>query len=109
MIYNVEGANHFGVPLCSTRQAEKIATDARIQIHKEISYMIQGFCARNHVNGGINPMSASKVYLSVAMPRLLYGCQVHVWPISDDNVELIERAHQDAARRLQGPAVTALM
>ena len=48
------------------------------------------------------------------MPRLLYGCQV--WPISDDNVELMERAHQDAARRLQGlpqqcagPAATALM
>ena len=40
------------------------------------------------------------MYLSVAMSRLLYGCQV--WPISDDNVELMERAHQDAARRLQG-------
>ena len=59
--------------------------------------MIQGVCARN---GGINPMSASNVYLSVAMPRLLYGCQV--WLISADNVELMEQAHQDAARRLQG-------
>ena len=111
VIYNVEGANHLGVPLCSTKHAEKIATDARIQIHKKISYMIQGICARN---GGINPMSASKVYLSVEIPRLLYGCQV--WPISDDNVELMERAHQDAARRLQGlpqqcagPAATVLM
>ena len=111
VIYNVEGANHLGVPLSSTKHAEKIATDARIQIHKKISYMIQSICARN---GGISPMSASKVYLSVAMPRLLYGCQV--WPISDDNVELKERAHQDAARRLQGllqqctgPAATALM
>ena len=55
------------------------------------SYVSQGICARN---GGINPMSASKVYLSVAM----YGCRV--LPISDDNVELIERAHEDAARRL---------
>ena len=82
VIYNVEGANHLGIPLCSTKHAEKIATDARVQIHKKISYMIQGMCARNV---GINPMSASKVYLSVAMPRLLYGCQV--CPISDDNVD----------------------
>ena len=111
VIYIVEDASHLGVPLCSTKHAEKIATDARIPIHKKISYMIQGICARN---GRINPMSASKVYLSVAMPRLLYGCQV--WPVSDDNVELMERAHQDAARRLQGfpqqcagPAATALM
>ena len=88
-----------------------ITMDARIQIHKKISYMIQGICARN---GGINPMSASKVYLSLAMPRLWYGCQV--WPINDHNVEWLERAHQDAARRLQGlpqqcagPAATALM
>ena len=47
VIYNVEGANHLGVPLWSTKHAEKIATDARIQIHKKISYMIQGICARN--------------------------------------------------------------
>ena len=56
----------------------------------------------------------SQCPMSVAMPRLLYGCQV--WPISDHIVELMERAHQDAARRLQGlpqqcagPAATALM
>ena len=66
--------------------------------------MIQGICARDV---GINPMSASKVHLSVAGVK---------WPISDDNVELMARAHQDAARRLQGLpqqcaglAATALM
>ena len=46
VIYNVEGANHLGVSLCSTKHAEKIAMDARIQIHKKISYMIQGICAK---------------------------------------------------------------
>ena len=102
----MEGANHLGVPLCSTKRAEILATESRIQIHKK------NIVHARH--GGINPMSASKVYLSIAMPRLLYGCQV--WPISDNNVNLMERAHQDAARRLQGlpqqradPAATALM
>ena len=33
VIYNVEGANHLGVRLCSTKHAEKIAADARI--HKK--------------------------------------------------------------------------
>ena len=33
VIYKTEGANHLEVPLCSTKYAEKIATDARIQIH----------------------------------------------------------------------------
>ena len=49
VIYNVEGANHLGVPLCSTKHAEKMATDARIKIHKKISYIIQGICARYQV------------------------------------------------------------
>ena len=39
VIYNVEGANRLGVPLCKTKHAEKIAKDARIQIHKSISYI----------------------------------------------------------------------
>ena len=49
---NVEGANHLGVPLCSTKHAKNLH---QMQVLKfiKIAFIIQGICVHN---GGINPI-----------------------------------------------------
>ena len=49
--------------------------------------------------GGINPISGSKLYWAVAVPKLLYGCEV--WSMSEQSVLMMEQAHVWAARALQ--------
>ena len=59
--------------------------------------MVQGI---GSATKGINPITASKLYWAVAIPRLLYGCEV--WGISDQHIALIQIAHEWAARAFQG-------
>ena len=49
--------------------------------------------------GGINPISGSKLYWAVTVPKLLYGCEV--WSMSEQSVLMMEQAHVWAARALQ--------
>ena len=59
--------------------------------------MVQGIGSATQ---GINPITASKLYWAVALPRLLYGCEV--WGISDQHISLFQKAHEWAARAFQG-------
>ena len=59
--------------------------------------MVQGIGSATQ---GINQITASKLYWAVALPRLLYGCEI--WGISDQHISFFQKAHEWAARAFQG-------
>ena len=100
MIYTlqcVDGHLHVGVPLCASVAAERTCSDERARQHRTFCCMVQGIGSAIQ---GINPITASKLYWTVALPRLLYGCEV--WGISDQHISLFQKAHEWAAQAFQG-------
>ena len=93
----VDGHLHVGVPLCASVAAERTFCDERVRQHRTFCCMVQGIGSATQ---GINPITASKLYWAVALPRLLYGCEV--WGISDQHISLFQKAHEWAARAFQG-------
>ena len=93
----VEGHLHVGVPLCASVAAERTFCDERVREHRTFCCMVQGIGSAAQ---GINPITASKLYWAVALPRLLYECEV--WGISHQHISLFQRAHEWAARAFQG-------
>ena len=85
----VDGHLHVGVSLCASVAAEQTFCDERVRQHRTFCCMVQGIGSATH---GINPITASKLYWAVALPRLLYGCEV--WRISDQHISLFQKAHE---------------
>ena len=87
---------HVGVPLYLKPKEEKSAIAERVSELNTTTSIIKNIGART---GGTSPISASKLYWSVAVPKLIYGCEL--WEVSPENLNVIEKAHDRAARMLQ--------
>ena len=96
LLKQVDSHLHVSIPLCSTKKADKDFCNERITCHKKLVHMILSIGSST---GGINPISGSKLYWAVAVPKLLYGCEV--WSMSEQSVLMMEQAHVWAARALQ--------
>ena len=96
LLKQVDSHLHVGIPLCSTRKADKNFCNERITCHKKLVNMILSI---DSSTDGINPISGSELYWAVAVPKLLYGCKV--WSMSEQSVLMMEQAHVWAARALQ--------
>ena len=93
----VDGYKHLGVPLCSSSNAQLKFIEERVDSLKVSCHMIRSIGSST---GGTSPISASKLYWSVTIPKLLYGCEV--WPICEQGMLKLQKAHEYAARTFQG-------
>ena len=51
--------------------------------------------------GGINPIVGANVWLTIGLPRMLYGCEL--WSnLTKTEVDILNRTHRFASKRIQG-------
>ena len=61
------------------------------------------FFALNRVGtrfGCLHPITALRLYTSIALPRMLYGAEI--WCLTNTELEMLERAHRKILRTVQG-------
>ena len=50
--------------------------------------------------GCLHPITALRLYTSIALPRMLYGAEI--WCLTNTELEMFERAHRKILRTIQG-------
>ena len=88
---------HVGIPLCKSKKAEKQAVDDRVRQCRQTLFMIQAVCPTPLA---MNPVTASKLYWALCIPKMTYGAEV--WGLDTNSVQLMERAHNAAGKVIQG-------
>ena len=92
----VEEYTHLGVLRSSGR-----TTTARTS--RQISAARSAFFALNRVGsrfGCIHPITSMRLYSSICLPRMLYGCEL--WAVTKTEMEMLERSHRKILRTVQG-------
>ena len=88
---------HVGVPVCSSRMAEKKAIAERMSASKQMYNTIQALSPPPVL---LNPAILSKLYWSLCVPKMTYGMEV--WPICRQNTIAMEKSHNQVAKCIQG-------
>ena len=98
-----QSGEHMGIYIGYDRESEQQFIKNRIQKGRKAFFAAQGIGSRTVP---LPPMSASKVYWSVCVPRMLHGLEI--MPLSTPNLEQLEQAHHSMAKMVQGlPPQTA--
>lgn len=89
---------------CYTHVGVEIHVDGNMQdsVHEHVSKARRALNAMTGLGireGGINPLTASKMYKCVCLPLMLYGSEVQV--IRQKELNTLSVAHRQAARRIQ--------
>ena len=69
----VASCKHMGVTLCTDRASQKQAVSGRIGAARNIVYAARGLGSSNVL---VPPSVLSKIYWSVAVPKLIYGLEI---------------------------------
>lgn len=96
-INSVERHTHVGVPVCTSKGAEKKAIDERLSATMQVYNTIKAICSPP---GMMNPATMSKLYWSLCVPKMTYGMEV--WPISIQSNNAMEKVHNHVAKCIQG-------
>ena len=87
---------HVGINQCTSRTTPANVDDIRQSARGSLFSLIN--CGVH--SNGINPISASKLYTSIVLPRALYGCEL--WNgITKSNIAHLEATHHFCLKRLQ--------
>lgn len=98
----VNGHLHVGVPLCSSTQAESELVRDRVKSCRRKYFMMESV-GTPHMR--LSPLHLSRLYNSVCLTSLSYGCVVTVWAVwspSLQSMQELEAVHQQIGRRIQG-------
>ncbi len=87
---------HLGVDLCTSEKIKEKSVQSRIVQCKSILHGIQ---AIGSISVPVTPVISSKLYKSVCIPKLLYGCEVS--KLSQQTIDDLELFHVKAAKTLQ--------
>jgi len=98
----VQSHSHLGVPLVNCGAAELEMVTERIKTAKRMYYMVEGTSGSA---GFLTPLTLSRIYQSVCIPKLCYGAEV--WTPSERSLHEMEKAHSQMGRRIQGLPATA--
>ncbi len=93
----VTQSTHVGVPLCTTKKAELEAVTSRINETRRLSLFLNSLGSMR--KQGVNPVTTSKLYHAVCIPKLLYGLEV--WDLSPECLNKLESFHEEVGRRIQ--------
>ena len=88
---------HLGVVLASSKSAEELYIEKRIHQCKSIMY---GIKALGSITVPMTPTISTKLYNSVCISKLLYGCEV--MNISENSLDKLEHFHVNSSKNLQG-------
>ncbi len=88
--------NHLGTPLYSKQLCEKEVVNNRITSCRKCFFSLEGVGATGR---GFDPLTLSKLYWAVCVPKLLYG--VEIWNVSDKHMQIMEDLHSGIGRRIQ--------
>jgi len=95
--------NHLGLALANDAKAEEKNVVSRISQCKAILYSIKAIGSQRVP---VTPVTSSKLYNDVCVPKLLYGCEI--MNIGSNCQDKLEEFHCHAAKNLQGlPDVAA--
>ena len=92
----VDESKHMGVILISDDKKSDEVTQKRIGKGKQALYAGLGIGGSNVVT---SPTTMSKIYWSVAVPKMMFG--IEVTPLSDKDLDTIEVAHRQHANLIQ--------
>ncbi len=92
----VTSYKHMGILLSTASKETQIELDRRADKVNRMYWAMQGI---GHSSGGLNPLTASKLYWSVCLPSMAYGLEV--WNLGKDFVRL-EKAHIGFGKKIQG-------
>jgi hypothetical protein len=92
-----ECETHLGVGLCVNQRAETEYMKSRVSSCRSVLYAIKGI-GSNRVP--VTPVTASKLYWSVCIPKLTYGFEV--MNVKASSLETVETFHYHAAKTIQG-------
>ena len=93
---------HVGVILCTTRKEEKIALEKRISAARKVVLASRSI---GSLTVPVPPSTLSKMYWSVAIPKMVYGLDVS--PLSENDICDLEAAHRNNAKTIQGIPVSS--
>ncbi|MCP3956018.1 MAG: hypothetical protein GY697_27965, partial [Desulfobacterales bacterium] len=88
---------HLGIVLANDTSAEDLYIEKRIHQCKSIMY---GIKALGSSTVPITPPVSTKLYNSVCIPKMLYGCEI--MDISQKSLDKLEHFHVNSAKNLQG-------
>ena len=86
-----------GITLTTNNKSLTESYDRRLSAAKRVIYMSKGL---GSTQVPVPPKSLSKIYWSVAVPKMLYGMEVI--PINDHCMERLENGHRQNAKLIQG-------
>ena len=92
----VQMCKHMGIKLYSDKKLVKSIFEERIGSAKRVMYAAKGLGSQSIP---VPPTILSKIYWSVAIPKMLYGLEV--CPLSDNSILMLEDAHRQFARSVQ--------
>lgn len=87
---------HVGVPLCSTKKAERQAIEDRVSSARQTFFIIKALTPASVM---LNPTVATKLYWSLCISKVTYGLEV--WPVDDLCLQRIETFHNQSAKCIQ--------
>ena len=110
-IDSVKEYTHVGIPILASGTVSKAHVMSRIDSCRGAFYAMIG-CSL--FNTSLSPISLSKIYWSVVIPKLLYGAEVKHYSVSE--LDEYEKFHRSMARGIQclpvntaNPAIIATM
>ena len=107
----VQSSKHMGVKLCTDRASARQAIEKRIGASRAVLYAARGM---GSAQVPVPPTVLSKVYWSVAIPKMTYGLEI--CPLVSSDINDLESAHcanakivQWAPQKLPNPAPLATL
>ncbi len=95
--------NHLGTPLYSNQKTHDVVINEKITVCRKCFYALEGIGSGGR---GFDPATFSKLYLTVCLPRMLYG--IETFNISEKGLDLLESEHNACGRKIQRlPALSA--
>ena len=92
----VQSSKHMGVKLCTDRASARQAIEERIGAGTAVLYEA---CGMGSAQVPVPPTVLSKVYWSVAIPKMTYGLEI--CPIVSSDINNLESAHRANAKIVQ--------
>lgn len=89
-------ANHLGVPVYTSEKCENAVIDDRIRACRKCFYMLEGIGSGGR---GFDPLTLSKLYQTVCLPKLLYG--IEIWSVTDKSIDRLEQLQHEIGRKIQ--------
>ena len=92
----VEICKHMGIKLYTNRNQVKCIYEDRIGLAKRVMFTAKGIGSQSIP---VPPLILSKIYWTVAIPKLLYG--LDVCPIEESSIVMLEDAHRQFSKFIQ--------